>query len=299
MADNVTTIDTTFNGNTSIVSFPELGTYFKNVTSLGSAFTNCTSLESVNLDNITTLIASAKNDTFYGSSIKEVSMPNLEKMTGSFPAAFMNSQIERVLSLGRLEKFVTGSGNFGFFRNCSKLKLVNLPETLTEISYSTFVETSNVETMNLPQSLKYIASVPGGTWTEGMSLNLPNLTYIGDVFYNSHLVRVENLGTITKTGVTSGNLEYNGLFRNCKKLEFVRLPSTITQIGISTFYNCTALQTIIVEATTPPTLCGYALKDTNNCTIYVPDESVDAYKTATNWVNYASIIKPLSEYVGS
>ena len=132
-----------------------------------------------------------------------------------------------------------------------------------------------------------------------MSLNLPNLTYISDVFYGSHLVRVENLGSITTTGITSGNLETNGIFRNCKKLEFVRLPSTITQIGISAFYHCTALQTIIVEAITPPTLCANALKDTNNCTIYVPDDSVDLYKNASNWVNYASRIKPLSEYVES
>ena len=299
MADKVTTIGTAFNGNTSIVSFPELGTNFKNVTSLGSAFTNCTSLESVNLDNITTLTASNENDTFYGSSIKEVSMPNLEKMTGSSPAAFMNSQIERVLSLGRLEKFVTGSGNYGFFRNCSKLKFVNLPETLTQISYSTFAGTSNVEEMNLPKSLKHVASVPGGTWTEGMSLNLPNLTYIGDVFYGSHLVRVENLGSITTIGITNGNYEANGIFRNCKKLEFVRMPPTITQIGVSTFYHCTALRTIIIEAVTPPTLGWKALTDTNNCTIYVPDESVEAYRTATNWSTYASRIKPLSEYVES
>lgn len=297
----VTTIDTKFKGNTSIVSFPELGTKFKNVTSLGSAFTGCTSLESVNLDNITTLTASESNDAFYGSGIKEVSMPNLEKMTGSYPAAFMSSQIERVLSLGRLKEFITNSGNFGFFKNCSKLKFINLPETLTTISYSTFQGTSNVEEMNLPQSLTIIGSLPGGTWTEGMSLNLPNLTSISDVFPNSHLVRVENLGSITKTGITSGNYETNGIFRNSKKLEFVRMPSTITQIGISAFYHCTALQTFIVEAITPPTLYGNVFTDTpiasKTGTIYVPDASVDAYKAASGWADYADIIKPLSEYV--
>lgn len=300
-AAEVTTIGTKFKGNTSIVSFPELGTYFKKVTSLGSAFTGCTSLESVNLDNITTLTASDANDAFYGSGIKEVSMPNLEKMVGSYPAAFMNSQIERVLSLGRLKEFVTNSGKFGFFNNCSKLKFINLPETLTTISWSTFTNTSNVEEMNLPQSLTIIGSLPGGTWTEGMSLNLPNLTSIGDVFFNSHLVRVENLGTITKTGIASGNYEANGIFRNSKKLEFARMPSTITQIGISAFYHCTALQTIIIEAITPPTLCGNVFADTpiasKTGTIYVPDASVDAYKNASGWSSFASRIKPLSEYV--
>lgn len=31
---------------------------------------------------------------------------------------------------------------------------------------------------------------------------------------------------------------------------------------------------------------------------YVPDDLVDAYKTATNWSSYASFIYPLSEYTG-
>mgnify|MGYP000472681990 CR=1 FL=1 len=31
--------------------------------------------------------------------------------------------------------------------------------------------------------------------------------------------------------------------------------------------------------------------------IYVPDDSVEAYKTATNWSNYADRIRPISEYV--
>ncbi|HAE25484.1 MAG TPA: hypothetical protein DCG33_09100 [Prevotellaceae bacterium] len=31
---------------------------------------------------------------------------------------------------------------------------------------------------------------------------------------------------------------------------------------------------------------------------YVPDDLVDAYKTATNWSSYASFIYPLSAYTG-
>ena len=79
------------------------------------------------------------------------------------------------------------------------------------------------------------------------------------------------------------------------------MPSTITQIGISAFYHCTALQTFIIEATTPPTLYGNAFGDTpiasKTGTIYVPDASVDTYKATSGWSNYADIIKPLSEYV--
>ena len=79
------------------------------------------------------------------------------------------------------------------------------------------------------------------------------------------------------------------------------LPETITSIGISTFYHCTSLNCLVVKATTPPTLYYTVFVDTPIASgtgyIYVPDESVDAYKQATNWSQYASQIKPLSEYV--
>ena len=47
--------------------------------------------------------------------------------------------------------------------------------------------------------------------------------------------------------------------------------------------------------TTQPTLGSNALGGTNaKLIIYVPAESVDTYKTATNWKTYASRIQPIS-----
>lgn len=58
---------------------------------------------------------------------------------------------------------------------------------------------------------------------------------------------------------------------------------------------CTNLLAIIILATIPFSLSSGALNETKNCPIYVPDEAVDAYKTATNWAAYADRIKPISE----
>lgn len=56
------------------------------------------------------------------------------------------------------------------------------------------------------------------------------------------------------------------------------------------------LQSVIFRSLNPPTMgTNYALDNTNNCPIYVPDASVEAYQSATNWVNYKDRIKPLSE----
>jgi hypothetical protein len=59
------------------------------------------------------------------------------------------------------------------------------------------------------------------------------------------------------------------------------------------------MQYIKLYPTTPPSIIastGYKILDgTNNCPVYVPDASVNAYKTA--WSDVASRIYPLSEFV--
>lgn len=75
-------------------------------------------------------------------------------------------------------------------------------------------------------------------------------------------------------------------FRSCSTLRAI-LPDTITSIGAKTFEGLSASLTIY--ATTPPTLGSNNF--TLNCTIYVPSESVDAYKSA--WSDHASKIQAI------
>jgi hypothetical protein len=50
---------------------------------------------------------------------------------------------------------------------------------------------------------------------------------------------------------------------------------------------------VTVNAITPPTLGSNAFDSTNNCPIYVPAESVNTYKSATNWSTYADRIQAM------
>lgn len=88
----------------------------------------------------------------------------------------------------------------------------------------------------------------------------------------------------------------NGLPAEQNKLSFVDLPSTVTSIGNTTFLYRN-IKTWIVRAVTPPTLGTQTFRYGSIGTIYVPDESVETYKAATNWSAWASKIHPLSEYM--
>ena len=91
----------------------------------------------------------------------------------------------------------------------------------------------------------------------------------------------------------------NGAFKDCLNLFSVTIGTGVTSIDNYAFDGCLGLQSITVNAATPPTL-GYGVFSTaNSCPIYVPCNSVNAYKTANRWSNYADRIhgiSPCTEY---
>lgn len=84
-------------------------------------------------------------------------------------------------------------------------------------------------------------------------------------------------------------------FGNMIELTSVTISNSITYIGDGALNGCFSLETITVEATTPPTLGSLAFDNTNNCPIYVPASVVDEYKnsTSTGWSEYASRIQAI------
>lgn len=137
------------------------------------------------------------------------------------------------------------------------------------------------------------------------------VTKMDNMFNNcSNLTTIPQLNTIKVTDMT-------GMFYNCYKLATI----DITHMNITASYrsdsfalNCFSLTKLIIRnmstipsiesnafrncyhftGTTDSTYNPQGLKDGR---IYVPDDKVDALKTATNWSTYADIIVPLSTLV--
>ena len=80
-------------------------------------------------------------------------------------------------------------------------------------------------------------------------------------------------------------------FNGCSSLTSITIPDSVTSIGMEAFNGCTSLKWVYCKPTTPPTGSSYMFD--NNASgrkIYVPAESVEAYKAAKRWSDYADDI---------
>jgi hypothetical protein len=74
----------------------------------------------------------------------------------------------------------------------------------------------------------------------------------------------------------------------------VTIPNSVTSIGEAAFYECSGLTSVTINNSIPPTLGTYAFyNNASGRKIYVPAESVDTYKAATNWSTYANDIEAI------
>ena len=123
------------------------------------------------------------------------------------------------------------------------------------------------------------------------SADFPNATAIGTHAFRS----CSQLTSVDFHSVTSIG-EY--AFGSCSQLTSVDFHS-VTSIGTYAFQGCSRLNSIKLASSQVVTLgSANAFERTPIASgagyIYVPDELVESYKTATNWVTYANQIKGIS-----
>lgn len=94
-------------------------------------------------------------------------------------------------------------------------------------------------------------------------------------------------------------------FYGSNSLSEVYIGNGIKSIGAGAFTNCVDLESLYLHTATPPTLGEYALMgDVTGgykylgCTIYVPKDAVESYKSHDSWSKYKDYIKPF-DYVAN
>lgn len=93
---------------------------------------------------------------------------------------------------------------------------------------------------------------------------------------------------------------FSYMLYRCYKLISIDLTPLAGMVKATVFDNilnsCYELTYVLIANTTPWVISSNSFGSTNNCPIYVPDESLETYKIATNWTTYADRIKPMSDF---
>lgn len=249
-----------------------------NVTSMVQMFSNCSKLINLDMSTLDTSNVTSMSEMFYNCinltnlDLSNFNTSNVTGMTGMFSSCYNLTNI----TFGNNFNTSNIKIMYNMFGSCKKL---------TSLDLSNF-NTSNVTDMNnMFYACQELTSLNLSNW------NTSNVTGMGSMFQNCYKLQSLDLShfDMTKVGGTGS------MFNYCNSLKNVILPSTIKIISAYFFASCSKLTEFTILATEPPTLAN-----TTNCisgattSIYVPDASVDAYKTATNWSAYADKIKPLS-----
>ena len=268
-----------------------------------STFLDCSALEFINIpEGITTI----GNDAFCGCSSMRlnIKLPNLSTLgTTSSASCFRKSGILSIdLTGSSIETiFSTGSSVKGMFAGCTNLSRVILNEGLKTIQNYAFGECSSLTEVYFPNSLEEIGEFAFyNTSLANQDIRIQGLKITGKAAFKGTKMRSVELPSLQTMNGTSSSAY--GTFNGCTNLEYVLVGSSLTSMGGAEFSNNPKLKAFICHATSAPTMTGESFENTpiksGEGYIYVPDQSVEVYKTGTNWKTYASQIKGISEYNG-
>ena len=212
---------------------------------------------------------------FYGcKNLESVTLP--ESLTTLGDNAFRSC---KSLKIVKIPSKVTAIPDH-CFEGCSSLESVTIPEGVTDIGAYAF-SCCNLNALTLPESLEAIGSIAFDGNRSLKSVNIPaKVKTIESYAFAScgltDLVIQEGVQVIE---------EYTFINNSLKNLT---LPSTITSIGESVFYDNFDLESIICNAATPPTLGDNAFDSDIKPDVKVPISSIAAYKQANGWKDFSN-----------
>ena len=173
--------------------------------------------------------------------------------TTGFGAYIVSNDYENGKGITTFDGDVTTIGQSAFYNK--SFRSITIPNSVTEIKYNAFYNCS-LESITIPNNVTNIG--------QGAFMNCKNLTYIK-----------------IPDNVTEINSQ---LFSGCSSLVNITIPKNVTYIDSKVFDDCNSLRRVDVKATTPPILQDNVFANcSNELKIYVPKESLEAYKNHIYW----------------
>lgn len=270
---------------------------------LDNAFLNQTGLKSIQLPES---LISIGGEAFYKSGLESITIPQNVTYIGGSAFSYCNKLTSAVLpeNLTEMKNYV--------FESCSSLTSVILPKVITTIPEGTFSSCTNLVSFVFPENVSCIKGNAFYKCTSLESIEIPNI--------------VSEIGPSAFSGCSSlkhfnfpEKLTYidNSVFYDCDSLTSVIIPKTITSIGEYAFCRCDSLRSVTflgeltelrsgafsnclsirevtslglepcyVYSTTSPI---FSTEVYENANLYVPVQSIEAYKYTRPWSFFKKI----------
>ncbi|WP_301901289.1 leucine-rich repeat protein [Alistipes ihumii] len=282
--ESVTSIgDLAFDGCHGLTSI----TIPENVTSIGvQAFRMCIGLKNITIpESVTSIGQSAFSDCH---KLKNITIPN--SVTSIEAGCFFGTGLTSIT----IPNSVTSIGE-GAFGGCQNLTSITIPESITSIEDGAFQNSAYLmafygkyateDHRALIKDGEFLAFAPAGM----TDYSIPEgVTAIGGYAFLGCglLTSITIPESVTSIGESA--------FSSCLGLKNITIPENVTSIGENAFGGCFQLTSAYCKRNTPPSIItnvfgvfGGAHADFQ---IYVPTTSVEAYKSAPGWSDYADRI---------
>lgn len=270
------------------------------VTFIGSyVFSSCKSLTSVVIpDSVTTIGNSAFSSC---SSLTEIAIP--ASVTGLGTSSFSGcSNLHTVYYQGSLAGWVNMAKqeysssacglppSYDLYINGEAVTDLIFPPTIDTLLDSAFRNCRSLKSVTIPAS---VTTVKDDVFCDCVNLESVNVYTVGA--HSAYLFKgCKNLTSVTLCeGI---KILGANMFQNCTALTKIIIPETVTLFNYYTFDGCNDLEVTMLSKT-PPELKTNTFSSVSSFKgkIIVPIGCGEAYKSATNWSNYARKIVEATE----
>ena len=212
-------------------------------------------------------------------------MPDYTASDGIFSPWYNNKLITSIV----IEDGVESIGSQAFL-HCSSVFSVNIPISVTKIGGGAFSYCESISSIFIPSNIISIGSTAFSVCISLTSIRIPEeVTSIGSgtFYWCINLKSIYIPKSVTYIGGTA--------FYQCTSLSSITIPQNVTYIGLQAFERCASLISITNLNPVPVDIYRSVFREVNinACTLYVPVQSVEAYKAAEVWKEFIVIGKDL------
>ena len=183
---------------------------------------------------------------------------------------------------------VTTIGQWAF-SSCISLASIDIPNSVTTIGESAFASCESLASIDIPNSVMTIGERVFSHCSSLASVNIPNsVTTIGESAFSSceSLASIDIPNSVTTIGEFA--------FAYCFSLASVNIGESVTTIGVGAFIYCYYITSVTCLAKECP-VCDKGLWNNifsvfDTATLYVPKQSIDAYKTTDPWSDFVNVV---------